>query len=349
MIEAAPPARARRWRRPGVARGRLLYVAFAVVSVFWAEAEAVGQAGGAGRLGASRAGGAGGTSGVGDAPFSASAGFAIGQTVPVPWPSVEVATFPSLAAAIDASVPHGTAVVAFGELHQRTATAHVRSTLKVFTEEVLPALAPRLSHLVLETWVTTGQCGADETAAVAEVEKKTERPKHVENELVTLVTEARARGVSPQVLTVDCAAYKAMRGANGLDFAKTLQITTDALAKKINAVLDAQSRASAGADPRPTVAVYGGALHNDLLPSPDLATFSFAPAVYRRVKGAYVEIDLFLPPLIEASRRLLAAEPWYRAYVAFVSRRPKASGGTVLRLGRAPGSYVIIPVGTRKR
>lgn len=347
-MSAIPPAPfMRAWRSSAGRLGRRVLVSF--VSLLFAAfaVPALCLAGGETRAESARTQTAG-ASGRGTFVSAGGAGGAASPGVPSPWPAVQVATFPSLATAVEASVPAETVVVAFGELHQRTATAHLRSTLKVFTDEVLPSLAPRLSHLVLETWVTTGQCGADETAAVAEVERKTERPKHVENELLTLVTAARARGVSPQVLTVDCAAYKAMRGADGVDFAKTLQITTDALAKKIQAVLDARSRAPADEHLRPTIAVYGGALHNDLVPSPDLATYSFGPAVYGRVKGAYVEIDVFLPPLIEASRRLLAAESWYRAYVAFVAHRPKGSPATVLRLGRAPGSYVMIPLGPHK-
>jgi len=261
-------------------------------------------------------------------------------------PATTTTLYPSLAAALAATVPAGTAVVAFGELHQRTATAHTRSTLGVFTREVLPALSSA-RFLVLETWVSTGQCGAEERAAVQEVEKTTERPKHVENELVTLIERARQLGVSPQVLSIDCAAYQQMRGGAGLDVEKTLQVTTDALEKKLMAVLDA-GHAEPG---RKLVVVYGGALHNDLYPSPDLARYSFGPAVYRRVEGAYVEIDLFLPPLIEASRRLLVTEPWFRAYRDVLRRagRKPFAPGTVLRVARGPSSSVLIPLAGASR
>jgi len=269
--------------------------------------------------------------------------------------------FESVFDAVAASLSPETAVVAFGELHQRTTTARSRSTLSVFTSEVLPPLAPRLSHLVVETWMTTGKCGEVEKAAVAEVETKTERPHHVESELVVLLTRAKSLGVSPQILSIDCASYQDMIGAGGggggakpaLDFEKTLAITTQALSKKILAVLDerektphegAQGGSSGSARPaartRRLVAVYGGALHNDLLPDPELAAYSFASQVERRVPGGYVEIDLFLPALIDASAKLLAREPWFRVYRA--DRPPKGWQG-VLRLTRAPGSYVIVP------
>ena len=57
-------------------------------------------------------------------------------------------------------------VVAFGEYHQTEGGSRVPSSVKRFGDEMLAAVAPSASDLVLETWVTEGKCGATETTAV---------------------------------------------------------------------------------------------------------------------------------------------------------------------------------------
>jgi hypothetical protein len=83
-------------------------------------------------------------------------------------------------------------VLAVGEQHQTTKTAKIPSAIKRFTEEFLPLLSSMgATDLVVETWISTGKCGEEEKQAVAEVEKTTERPKNTENEVMTLVLQAR--------------------------------------------------------------------------------------------------------------------------------------------------------------
>src|SRR5687768_254399 len=66
--------------------------------------------------------------------------------------------YPTLAAALAATIPQGARVIGFGELHARTDRAAVRSALAAFTE-ALPALADRISDLVIETWIVDPKCG----------------------------------------------------------------------------------------------------------------------------------------------------------------------------------------------
>ena len=69
---------------------------------------------------------------------------------------------PSPQAAIAALVGDPGGVIAFGELHQTRATAKVRSAIARFTDEILPIVAPHASHLIVETWIARGTCGAVE-------------------------------------------------------------------------------------------------------------------------------------------------------------------------------------------
>jgi hypothetical protein len=59
--------------------------------------------------------------------------------------------YPDLAAALVATIPADARVIGFGELHARRDRPATTSTLAAFTR-ALPALADRLSDLVIETW-----------------------------------------------------------------------------------------------------------------------------------------------------------------------------------------------------
>ena len=79
-------------------------------------------------------------------------------------------TYPDLASALAAIIPAGTRVLGFGEMHSRTDRAQVTSALSHFTTEGLPAIADRLSDLVVETWIVDPTCGQAAKTATAKVE-----------------------------------------------------------------------------------------------------------------------------------------------------------------------------------
>ena len=78
-------------------------------------------------------------------------------------------TYPDLGAALTAIIPADTRVIGFGELHSRTDSAQVTSSLAHFTAEGLPALEDKLSDLIIETWITDPHCGSAATEATAKV------------------------------------------------------------------------------------------------------------------------------------------------------------------------------------
>lgn len=262
---------------------------------------------------------------------------------PLPWIAPAAAPpmaerFPSLAAAVTAFVGDAGGVVAFGELHQTTETrsSGARSTLAIFTDQILPAVAPRTAHLIVETWVSRGDCGETEKHVTADVARTTERPAETENEIVRLLRRAKELGIAPHVLDVGCGEYGTLIGAGGqVDYDRLLTLTGQHLDRAIH-----QALALPRAVDRPLVVVYGGALHNDLRPDPDLAAYSFGPDVDALTGGAYREIDLYLP---ELARRLapLRQEPWYAVWrrAALASGAP--SGALLLR--RGPRSAVLLP------
>jgi hypothetical protein len=228
--------------------------------------------------------------------------------------------FSSPAAAVKAFLGDASGVVAFGELHQTVKTAGVRSSIARFTDEILPAIAPRASHLIVETWVSRGDCGETEKQVTKDVARTTERPAETENEIMRLLRRAKELGVAPHVLDVDCHEYQSLVSSGGaVDYDRLLAMTGQHLGRAIRQALALPRPAD-----RPLVLVYGGALHNDLAPNPEVAKYSFGPATDALTHGDYREVDLFVPELVD-TYPALRAERWYPIW-----RKTRAAAGTTL-------------------
>jgi hypothetical protein len=229
--------------------------------------------------------------------------------------------YPTAAAALKAILGSRPRVLAVGEYHQTTATARIPSALKRFTRELLPSLREAgATHLIVETWMTTGECGETERNAVAQVEKATRRPAQTESEVVTLLRRAKEAGIQPGILEVACKDYQAMTAGQQVDFDRLLRLTRDQLETQLRAALARRESR--------LVVSYGGALHNDLHPTGEVAPYAFGPAIASAVGGGYVELDLYVPELVERNATI-RAQPWFAAY-----RRAYRSGWvTLVRLG----------------
>lgn len=245
-------------------------------------------------------------------------------------------------------------VVGFGEYHQRVGGPQVPSALKRFTEQMLPVLATQATDLVVETWVTDGSCGATEKKVVQKVKQTTERPKATENEIVTLALRARAAGVQPHALKVGCADYKRMLGGKDVDYVKLLEFIGRQLRDTAVGAMEHRAKAPAAgrdggapvaavgrdggataarpAGRRQLVALYGGALHNDLYPAAGLEAWSFAADLAKR--GPYVEVDLYVPEYVAGDERL-AKEPWFPLLA-------RAGPDRVVVIERDRGSYIFV-------
>ncbi|MEZ4367325.1 MAG: hypothetical protein R2939_13725 [Kofleriaceae bacterium] len=214
-----------------------------------------------------------------------------------------------LAAAVLASIPAEARVLGFGELHVRadrptTAT----SALARFQAEVLPALAPRLSDLVLETWIVDRRCAAKGTAASARIEQAMHRPDATKAELANQIAAAQLAGVKVHALTMACDDYdRVAPPTGGIDAEALLTLVTRELGRIAQSAIAFRDRDPAS---RPWIAVYGGALHNDRTPLSSLAEWSYAADVDAASGGRFVELDLIVPELAEAdpaSRQ----QPWF--------------------------------------
>ncbi|MEZ4359446.1 MAG: hypothetical protein R3B48_04640 [Kofleriaceae bacterium] len=206
-----------------------------------------------------------------------------------------------LATAVLALLEPTTRVIGFGELHARRDRPGVPSPLPRFTAEILPALAARSGHLVLETWTVDDGCGPVAAAASASVLKAVRRPERTQDELGELVAAASARRLPTSAMRVTCDDYRALSAGGDDALLYMMELTTRELTRLAETALRA---------PRPGLTlIYGGAIHNDLYPTSGLEDWSYAAAVDRAAEHAYLEIDLITPELAEADPAT-ARQPW---------------------------------------
>jgi hypothetical protein len=187
---------------------------------------------------------------------------------------------------------------------------------------------------VVETWVADGHCGKQEAKVVEEVQTTTERPLETESEIITLLKRAKAAGLAPHILAMSCKDYRSVTGKDGeTDFAKMLTLTRDRLQREVTRALRAPRPAASVRERK--VLVYGGALHNDLYPAPRDRPFAFGRALFAKVKGQYVEVDLFVPEYILGDKHM-AAEPWFDLFLTGIK------AGDALLIRRSERSYIIV-------
>jgi hypothetical protein len=243
----------------------------------------------------------------------------------------EVRFFDTPEAALAVALEGKPRVIAFGEYHQIEGGPKVPSALTRFRTQLFPTVAPRASDLVVETWVTSGQCGKTEEKVAAQVQETTKRPEVTEDEIVTLLKAGKAAGVRPHILTLDCKEYEALlpKADGKIDYEALLATVTRHLKKEALAALATPSPSSERA-----VVVYGGALHNDVYPRKELKAYSFAADLSRATKGRYREVDLYVPEYVESDKEITGAAWW-----PTVEKR--APGQTAL-VTRGPRSFIVV-------
>ena len=224
------------------------------------------------------------------------------------------------------------AVLAVGEVHERTGAPKVPSALKRFTQSLLPALQGQAGALVAETWMLSGRCGVAEKSAAQQVEKVTERPDSTEDELTALLDRSYALGLKNHLLRLSCDDYRSMLDADGeLDPEKSLALVKRKVEEK---ALEVMEKGEAG-QPGKALVLYGGALHNDVEPLPGMGAYSFAWALQRETDGGYVELDLLVPEYLEGDEDYTGSA-WLAPALAL------GAGGSVVLLSPRPDVFFLL-------
>jgi hypothetical protein len=223
-------------------------------------------------------------------------------------------------------------VLGVGELHLRTdVVGPAHSALATFTAQVMPVLGPQVSDLVIETWVVDPACKTG-GAATQRVESAMKRPESTKGEIGGLIGIIKQNGIKAHVMRLNCEDLAAVAPAGGeVDAEKLLGVVTRELGRVARSAVRYRED---HAEPRPLIVVYGGALHNDLYPYKTTKQWSYAESVDDETGGRFVEVDLYLPELIEG-QALYEGEAWY----PLVAKTPP---GKVLLVERAPHSWLMV-------
>lgn len=223
-------------------------------------------------------------------------------------------------------------VIALGEAHAQKGTEAIPSSAKRFTFELLPLLEGRASDLLVELMAPPAGC--KKTADVVATKQKVVTEKQTESaqsEYVIMGNEAKKRGLVPDLLRPSCADLDAIDKAGDDTIGASLTTIARLTKTQVAELLDRNAKGSSDR----LVATYGGAMHNDLTPPPERALWSFGPELSARVKGRYVEIDLFVPEFI------LETESWKKlAWYPHFDRTRHPDKTTLFN--PHPGSYVLI-------
>ncbi len=232
-------------------------------------------------------------------------------------------------AAFSAVLEERPAVLAIGETHAQLDFDGASTTAR-FTETLLPLVKGRSKDLVLELWVGNSSCNTTQKRAMKQVASAhaeataSQRPKN-QSEFVALYNAARNNGMKPHILVPPCD-----------DYAKIVSAPDD-----VDAMLEIIARLSAaevsnalGSAPEP-ILVYGGAMHNDLVPHAGHERWSFGPELDRTTSHRYVELDLIVPEMIRDTDAWMA-QPWYPHYAA------SAQGRKTILFRMRPRSYALI-------
>lgn len=244
---------------------------------------------------------------------------------------LECRRFASAAAAFRYLLRFEPLVLGLGEAHALSASAHIPSTARRFTEELLPALDGRASHLVVELLSPNPRCqGTTQSVREAHEPVTREQSSTNQNDYVTLGLRARALGIEPFVLSPTCEEYQAIESAGEDAISQTLTTIASVTSRMLRAAL--VKNRSAGQ--QRLVLAYGGALHNDLAPEPSRASWSYGPELSAFTGGRYLELDLIVREFIKSSdawRRL----PWYEHF------EPELYPQSSVLMRSGPQSYVL--------
>lgn len=248
-------------------------------------------------------------------------------------------TFKTPRAAFEKVLAEAPLVLAVGEYHELEGGPKVQSAIKRFTNELLPALKGKAGSLVAETWMLNGKCGEVEKQAAKEVQKVTQRPKETEDEVTTMLDRSYALGLKNHILIIDCDDYRSMLDEkNELDAEKSLLLVR----RKVEEMaLSVREKEEAGVEGKLLV-LYGGALHNDLVPLDAYKDYSFGPSLAKETGGRYVELDLLVPEFVRDDEDLRKL-PWFAPALARA-----AKGETVLVSPRPGVRFIVFPAKKKK-
>jgi hypothetical protein len=248
-----------------------------------------------------------------------------------PCGALQCRRFADAAAALRFVLRERPLMLGLGEAHTPAGSEHLVTTAARFTEQLLPALAESASHLIVELLAPNPTC-REAARPLEQAQKPVTEPQAPSNQsdYVALGVRARALGIEPFLLTPSCQEFQAIAAAGEDAIAQTLATIASITLRMAKGALVQNHEAGSTR----LVLAYGGALHNDLSPSPTRPAFRYGDALQDFTAGRYVALDLIVRELIKDNEAWRAL-PWYAA----LDR--ELHPDSYLLLQPAPHSYVL--------
>jgi hypothetical protein len=251
------------------------------------------------------------------------------KAAPRPCGALDCLAFATPEAAFAYVLESAPRVLAIGEAHAQEGTAGIHSSTRRFAEQLLPMLAGKSKHIVIELLLANCKQATVSGVAKQQAPVTEHQAKGNQNEFLTLGKVAQRLGIEPQALTPDCAEYESVIAAGDDGVARLLALVAETTTKQVEVLLAKPETAGE------ILLTYGGALHNDLYPEPGQEAWSFGPKLAADSAGHYVELDLIVPEFVKDSEAWHKM-PWFRAF-----DRDHLTGETLL-YRPAPSSFALI-------
>lgn len=201
-------------------------------------------------------------------------------------------------------------ILAIGETHAQKATGSIRSVTKRFTDELLPALKDKASGLVVEIPYPDAKCSQAKVDKVATEQKEIIKSQadDNQNEFKSLVVKSKGLGIAADGLKLSCADLDRLDKAGEDKPIEWLLTITRNMTSTTKTFFDENKKKS----PEKMILTYGGAIHNDAVPTPGRESWSFAKDLTTLSSDHYVELDLVVPEFVSDAKNWQTM-PWYEA------------------------------------
>jgi len=233
-------------------------------------------------------------------------------------------------------------IIAFGETHAQQGSENVPSVTRRFTEAFLPLMKDKAAGLIVEIPIASGKCGKEKETAVQNDQKEITKTQAADdqNEFKKLGNKAVELGIAADGLHLSCADFDRLQKTKpGNDRADAWLVT---IASNMGSAAKKFFEENKKKSPDKMILTYGGAIHNDLVPTPGLEEWNFGKSLDDLSGHKYVELDLIVPEFVKDAPNWQKL-PWYEAFKkggACTNDGPKRTKTIVYTL--APRSYVLV-------
>jgi len=229
------------------------------------------------------------------------------ENAPRPCGRLDCLAFSTPQAAFEYVLSTRPRVLAIGEAHAQAGTTGIHSSTRRFAEQLLPLVAGKAKHIVIELLLANCSAKTVERTAQTQAPVTEHQAKSNQNEFLVLGKVAQRLGIEPQALAPACSDYDRASAAGEDGVARLLSLVARETQTSVEKLLATPETSGE------LILTYGGALHNDLAPRRNQESWSFGPQLSLATHGRYVELDLIVPEFVKDTDAWRTM-PWFDAF-----------------------------------